>query len=170
MKFKFFTIPVASPEGAEADLNRFLGAHRVSQIERHYTPDGAASFWAVCVTWVEGADATAPGAPDAARRGRIDYREVLEADEFALYDRLRTLRKQSAEAEGLPPFAVFTNEQLADMVRRRVNTLADLGRIDGIGEARLSRYGAAFLDVLCAGVPRLGPPAAAPAAPAPAPG
>jgi len=32
MKLKFFTIPVASPEGAEADLNRFLGAHRVSQI------------------------------------------------------------------------------------------------------------------------------------------
>jgi len=169
MKFKFFSIPVASPEAAEADLNRFLGAHCVSQIERHYTPEGAGSFWAVCVTWLEAGEAQGAAAPDAARRGRIDYREVLEADEFALYDRLRTLRKQSAEAEGLPPFAVFTNEQLADMVRRRVGTLADLGRIDGIGEARLTRYGASFLEVLRVGVPRLGPPAAAPAA-APATG
>jgi superfamily II DNA helicase RecQ len=171
MKLKFFTIPAVSPEAAEADLNRFLGAHRVSHVERHFTADGAASFWAICVTWVEAGEG--PGAslaPDGARRGRIDYREVLEADEFALYDRLRTLRKQTAEAEGLPPFAVFTNEQLADMVRRRAATLADLGRIEGIGEARLGRFGATFLEVLREGVPRLGPPAAAPTpVPTPAP-
>jgi hypothetical protein len=141
MKLKFFTIPAVSPEAAEADLNRFLGAHRVSHVERHFTADGAASFWAICVTWVEAGEG--PGAslaPDGARRGRIDYREVLEADEFALYDRLRTLRKQTAEAEGLPPFAVFTNEQLADMVRRRAATLADLGRIEGTSQHFANQY------------------------------
>ena len=161
MTFKFFTIPTADPERAEADINRFLASHRVSQIERHFVPDGTASFWALCITWVEGVEGGGAAAgSDGARRGRIDYREILPADEFALYDRLRTLRKQSAEAEGLPPFAVFTNEQLADMVRRRVTTAAELGAIDGLGEARLTRYGPAFLEVLRDGVPRLGPASA----------
>ena len=153
MKLKFFAIPALAPEAAEAELNRFLDSHRVSHIERQFLADAAASFWAVCVTWVE-AEVSAPA--DAAKRGRIDYREVLGADEFALYDRLRTQRKQQAEAEGLPPFAVFTNEQLADMVRQRVTTAAGLAAIDGIGEARLTRYGPVFLEILKEGVPRLG--------------
>ncbi len=153
MKLKFFAIPALFPVPAEEELNRFLDSHRVSQVERHLVADGASSYWSVCVTWLA---ADAAGGKDAVRRGRIDYREVLEAGEFALYDRLRTLRKQMAEAEGLPPFAVFTNEQLADMVRKRITTAVDLGAMDGIGEARMGRYGEAFLKVLREGVPRLG--------------
>lgn len=151
MKLKFFAIPATGGEPAEAELNRFLGSHRVAGIERHLIADGAASFWAVCVTWIEAEG----GAAEAGKRGRVDYRELLAADEFALYDRLRRLRKQLADSEGLPPFAVFTNEQLAEMVRRRVTSLKDLAAIDGIGESRLNRYGEAFLEVLCDGVPRL---------------
>lgn len=153
MKLKFFTVPALASESVEAELNRFLDSHRISHVDRQFVAAGSASFWAVCVTWVDG---NAPVPSDATKRGRIDYREVLAADEFGLYDRLRTLRKQVAEAEGLPPFAVFTNEQLADMVRKRVTTPAELGTIDGIGDARLSRYGPRFLEILRDGVPRLG--------------
>lgn len=35
MKLKFFTIPAASPEAAEADLNRFVGAGRFSKPGRN---------------------------------------------------------------------------------------------------------------------------------------
>ena len=157
MKLKFFAIPALDPEPAEEMLNRFLATHRVVEVERRLVEDGRASIWAVCVSWVEGV-APSAAAPDGTKKGRIDYREVLPADEFTLYDRLRTLRKQQAEAEGLPPFAVFTNEQLADMVRKRVTTAEALAAIDGIGEARLSRYGEAALKILREGVPRLTSP------------
>ncbi|MBL8482677.1 MAG: hypothetical protein JNJ60_10800 [Rhodocyclaceae bacterium] len=106
MKLEFFTIPALSPQAAVDELNRFLDAHRVSHIERQFVADGAASYWSVCVTWIGGDTPVAFDA--AARRGRVDYREVLGAEEFAVYDRLRTLRKRLAEADGLPPFAVFT--------------------------------------------------------------
>ena len=42
----------------------------------------------------------------------------------------------------------ITNDQLADMVRRRVNTQADLEGIAGVGEVRGSKYGPQFLGVL----------------------
>lgn len=159
MKLKFFAIPALFPEAGEAELNRFLDGHRISHVERQFLADGQSSYWAVCVTWIQAEGAAHSMPPmDGAKRNRIDYREVLEADEFALYDRLRVLRKQMAESDGLPPFAVFTNEQLADMVRKRVATPAALQAIDGIGEARMSRYGGAFLDVLREGVPRLSVP------------
>jgi superfamily II DNA helicase RecQ len=157
MRLEFFAIPALDPEPAEEVLNRFLTTHRVVEVERRLVEDGSASFWAVCVCWVAGR-APLSAASDGAKKGRIDYREVLPADEFALYDRLRTLRKQQAEVEGLPPFAVFTNEQLAEMVRKRVTTTVALAAIDGIGEARLSRYGEAVLGILREGVPRLTSP------------
>ena len=48
----------------------------------------------------------------------------------------------------MPAYAVFTNEQLAEMVQRRVTSAAALREIAGIGEARVEKYGPAFLDLI----------------------
>ena len=154
MKLHVFSIPALHPDAAQEALNRHLAMHRVSHVDKQFVADGAASFWSVCVSTVD-ALADMP-AGDNPRRGKtVDYREVLAADEFALYDRLRRLRKGLAEAEGLPPYAVFSNEQLAAMVRGRVLTATALAAIDGVGEARVKRYAASFLAVLIEVVPAL---------------
>ena len=67
--------------------------------------------------------------------------------EYALYDRLRSLRKELAEKSGVPVYAVFTNDQLAGMVRNRPKTAKDLLSIPGVGEARVKQYGKAFAAV-----------------------
>ena len=46
-------------------------------------------------------------------------------------------------------YALFTNEQLAEMVTRRTTTIAALGEIDGVGKARIEKYGKYF-DVAAA--------------------
>lgn len=76
------------------------------------------------------------------------YKAVLSDADFALYAELRAWRKGIAEREGVPVYAVFSNEQLAEIVRRRVDTLAAVGAIEGIGAARLERYGEALLERL----------------------
>ena len=48
-----------------------------------------------------------------------------------------------AKDEAVPVYMVFTNEQLAQMVRRRPSK-ADLDKIAGVGEARIQKYGDAF--------------------------
>jgi superfamily II DNA helicase RecQ len=163
MKLQTFHIPVLAPEAAQDALNRHLASHRVAHVDRQFVADGAASFWAVCVTSIDGSEGTGVAGADAARKARsVDWREKLSVDEFALYDRLRSARKAQAETEGLPPYAVFSNEQLAAMVQGRVTTAAALAAIEGVGEARMRRYAELFLPLLQAGVPGL--PAAAPAA------
>ena len=44
--------------------------------------------------------------------------------------------------------SVITVEQLAEMVRLPARTVADLAKINGIGEARLAKYGKAVLSEL----------------------
>jgi superfamily II DNA helicase RecQ len=59
-----------------------------------------------------------------------------------------TSPKELAEKEGVPAYALFTNEQLADMVKQSITTMAALRNVKGVGPARAAKYGAAFLEVL----------------------
>ena len=73
---------------------------------------------------------------------------MLDEKTFALFSRLRELRKSLAEKENLPPYAVFTNEQLAEIAKARCLTPAALGQITGIGPARIEKYGEAVLALI----------------------
>jgi len=118
MSFKFFYVPSRNPESTEAELNSFLASHRVVTIERKFVENGADSFWAFCVDFIHN-DARASsshGAPGRSER-RVDYREILSAEQFEIFAKLREVRKEVAEREAVPVYAIFTNEQLAAMVQ-----------------------------------------------------
>ena len=73
---------------------------------------------------------------------------MLPPDQFTVFVKLRDLRKQLAQAEAVPVYTIFTNDQVAEMVRRRVHTRADLEGIAGVGDARVGKYGLQFLAAL----------------------
>jgi len=143
MKFQFFTIPIIDPAPTTAELNAFLATVRVVQVKRQFVPDGNNSAWSICITYLE-----IGGRPSPDKRSQTDYREVLPEAQFRVFAKLRTLRKELAEKEGIPAYAVFTNEQLAEMVRNPVKSLTSLRKISGIGQSRAEKYGEAFLTVL----------------------
>jgi superfamily II DNA helicase RecQ len=151
MKMRFFTIPIQDSGNVTGELNGFLSNHRVLTIERHFVADGGNSAWAICVNYLD-----SPERVTGDKRGgggRIDYREVLNDSDFAVFAKLRSLRKTLAERDGVPAYALFTNEQLADMVRKKVASLNALEQISGVGPARTKKYGAAFLEILKAHIP-----------------
>ncbi len=162
MKLRFFAIPAAMPEAAQEDINQFCAAHRVVSTEKHLIQDGERSYWAVCVSYLEATHSPPSSGPSATRRGKIDYREVLDEQEFTLFARLRSLRKTLSEQEGIPAYALFTNEQLAAMIQQRITSKAALGSIDGVGTARIDKYGDAFLQILLSQRPQPDAPRAVP--------
>ncbi len=155
MQVHFFTIPVHSGAEAAEELNRFLAGHRILSVDRQLVQDGTNSAWTLCVTIEE----SGQGRAQPARRGKVDYREVLNDADFSVYARLRSLRKEIAEADGVPLYALFTNEQMAEMVTRRVASLAALREIPGVGEARVTKYGEPFLKALAEALAAEPPPA-----------
>lgn len=153
MTLHFFAIPALTPQPAQDAFNRFCQTHCVVSIERQFVGNGVNAYWALCVT-IADADTTLPDAlkaPDSRNKvtagsARIDYKTILNEQDFALFAVLRNWRKSTAESEGVPIYAVFTNEQLAEIVRRRVDSLTSLGGIEGVGPARVQRYGAPLLS------------------------
>lgn len=55
-----------------------------------------------------------------------------------------------AERDGVPPYAVFTNEQLAAIVQGRMTMATALKAIDGIGDARIDKYAAPVPAIMTA--------------------
>lgn len=65
-----------------------------------------------------------------------------------LFEALRVLRREIAQEENKPPFMVFSDATLRDMIRLQPKTLNELLDVSGIGEHKLHQYGEQFLDVL----------------------
>lgn len=65
-----------------------------------------------------------------------------------LFERLRTLRKEIASQENVPPFVIFSDETLQDMCLKTPLTLNDLLDVKGVGEVKRDKFGEAFLRVI----------------------
>jgi len=138
----FFISPFGEKSVTD-ELNAFLRTHRIINVDKKLIDGERGTGWVFIIEYAsEGGNKNAPNAAQ-----RIDYREVLNADEYALFDKLRNLRKELADKSGIPVYAVFTNDQLASMVKKPPKTSKDLLAISGIGEARVKQYGAAFLNL-----------------------
>lgn len=74
--------------------------------------------------------------------------QALPAADRALFDGLRAKRLELARSQSVPPYVIFHDKTLAEMAARRPRTIADLSAIPGVGEAKLARYGQAFLAVV----------------------
>ncbi len=76
---------------------------------------------------------------------------MLDDDDRELFDKLRVVRRQLADEAGVPAYIVFGDKVLLEMVARRPTSRRELLLVPGVGEAKLERYGAAFLELLLDG-------------------
>jgi len=65
-----------------------------------------------------------------------------------IFEQLRAWRGAAAKEQGVPAYVIFHDATLREIATRRPTSLAELGRINGIGEAKLARHGQAVLDTL----------------------
>jgi ATP-dependent DNA helicase RecQ len=108
-----------------------------------------------------GADILFGRAPFAAREGAFEARGERKARAAAvaaaaqdvdadLLARLKGLRRSLAQSEAVPAYVVLSDRSLIDMARLRPRDLSEMRMVHGVGEAKLARYGQAFLAALAA--------------------
>ncbi|AWM88593.1 DNA helicase RecQ [Microvirga sp. 17 mud 1-3] len=81
------------------------------------------------------------------RRAAIEAHAAVPGDDPLLMA-LKALRTRLAKEEGVPAYVIFSDRSLIDMAARKPTTLRAFGEIHGVGQAKLDRYGDAFLEVL----------------------
>lgn len=73
---------------------------------------------------------------------------LSKPEESLLFDSLKALRRKLADEENKPPFMIFSDTTLHEMVREKPKTMEELLNISGIGQYKLNHYGLHFLKAL----------------------
>jgi ATP-dependent DNA helicase RecQ len=89
----------------------------------------------------------AGGAAGGAKLAAAD----LSPDQEAVFERLRAWRGATAKEQGVPAYVVFHDATLRAIAVAAPSSLAELAEINGVGESKLGKYGAAILEQLSAG-------------------
>ena len=88
-------------------------------------------------------------APTAKKAGSKSARkaQILPEDQ-ELWDELRECRKMLAEESNVPPYVIFHDATLKEMLDTMPTSEAEMLRINGVGESKLEKYGDDFMHIL----------------------
>ena len=81
-------------------------------------------------------------------KSKKSAKEKVASIHQPLMDALKSLRKELAEEQGLPPFVIFHDSTLIQMTEKRPTELSQMQFISGVGEKKLKQYGEAFIEVI----------------------
>ena len=87
-------------------------------------------------------------AAKAPRARKAEPAASLPDGAAATFERLRTWRAATAKEQGVPAYVIFHDSTLKEIAMTAPSSLAELGKVSGIGETKLARYGQQVLDVL----------------------
>jgi len=92
--------------------------------------------------------------PRRAAETRRALRRAAELPETAaaLFEALRAERSRLAREQSVPPYVIFHDTTLRAMALTPPTSIDEMADLPGVGEAKLNRYGAAFLEVIRATV------------------
>ncbi|WPO98925.1 DNA helicase RecQ [Pseudomonas sp. HR96] len=74
--------------------------------------------------------------------------QLVRGDEREGWEALRALRRKLAEEHAVPPYVIFPDSTLLEMLRSQPTNMSEMAQVSGVGALKLERYGEAFLKVL----------------------
>jgi ATP-dependent DNA helicase RecQ len=94
-------------------------------------------------------------APRAARAAKAAAGVAeLPAGAQPVFERLRAWRAGLAKEQGVPAYVIFHDATLRQIAAQAPSTLTELATVNGVGEAKLAKYGQLILDTLGSGAPQ----------------
>lgn len=124
MNYKIFNIPVPENQSETTHLNSFLNGIKVVSCTKELVTVDKAVFWSFVIEYYSDPKKSISDHP--IKKEGVDYRELLSEEDFA----------------------IFSNEQLAQMVITKTTSKNQLSTISGIGEKKLEQYAPPMLELL----------------------
>jgi len=92
-----------------------------------------------------------PKPAQAAKASSSAASQLVRGHEREMWEALRSLRRKLAEEHSVPPYVIFPDATLLEMLRSQPGSLSEMAEVSGVGARKLERYGQAFLEVLNGG-------------------
>ena len=119
-------------------MREFLADKDVVFIREHFFKENNRPYIAIIACYHE---TVKERAQLLKKKNRDEWRKHLKDDDLPLFNTLREWRLERSRSEGVPPYIVFDNVQLARIAKNRPESLAGLQAIPGIGKGKSEKYG-----------------------------
>jgi len=83
-----------------------------------------------------------------AKTSNAKAKDRLDKEGREKFEKLRVLRMELADSEGIRPYMVFNDKTLVEMVEMKPASIEELLEISGVGYSKADKYGEVFLDAL----------------------
>ena len=159
MKVKALTLPWREDGFDTEALDRFVAGHDVLAVSEHFFMLDGLPSWALLLTYrplspsfahAHGGQPGVTGPIGPMGQPTVDNGLVVGPDERPRYEALRRWRADRARQDGKPAYVIFTNNQLLAIARRAPTTIAALGEVPGVGDAKLEAFGGEVVALLAA--------------------
>jgi hypothetical protein len=165
MRVKVVTLQYSPSLGGfdERPLADFVRDKEILAVREHFFSVHDLPHLACLITYQDPvavpADRDAPGSGSGHGAGRRRTGERRDRDlaellaglspgDRTLFATLRQWRSARARKDGLPPYVLFTNQELLAIVSAKPRTPGALQALDGIGPAKVERYGRPILEAV----------------------
>lgn len=141
MRIKIINVPLTDDGNMQAELDRFLSANRVLEVEQQFYSTNRDAGWSFCIRYIFSPSSV------ISTSAKTDYKKVLSEKEFETFSKLREIRKQLAARDAVQAYIVFTDEELANIARLPRMEVGQLISIKGIGDKKVEKYGRVMLEM-----------------------
>ncbi len=129
-------------------LSNFLGDKEIISWESHFFERKNEHYWTVIAEYrLSSTDKGSEGSDEKGNK-KENYNDILTENDIPLFNRLREWRKDKSKDEGVPPYIIFTNRQLAEIAVTKPSSLNALQEIKGIGDGKRKKYGEDLLEMI----------------------
>ena len=90
MQIRIFNIPITDNGEMQAEMNRFLSASKVLEIEQRFYQNDKSALWSFCVRYL---NSNTGSFQQQSTKQKVDYKELLNENEFAIFSKFRECRK-----------------------------------------------------------------------------
>lgn len=140
MQYKSFIIPTEESIEAEETLNLFLRSHIIISVRSEFA--NLKNCWTFLVEYLDKEKSITQTGK------KKDYINLCTKEEFAVFTKIREWRKKLAAENNFPPYVILTDDQIYEIIKQKVTEKNKLGKIKGIGNEKIEKYGDAIIKLL----------------------
>jgi superfamily II DNA helicase RecQ len=147
MRIKVFTLPFSSGINGFDDkpAREFLSDKKIVFVREHFFTENNRTYLALVVCY----QATIiENQQDKQKKNRNDWKAFIKEENVPLFNSLREWRRERAKSDGVPPYIIFDNLQLAQIANSRPESITEIQAIPRIGQGKAENYGQDIIRII----------------------
>jgi superfamily II DNA helicase RecQ len=129
-------------------VSDFLADKEIIRWESIFFHQKNTPYWSIIVEYTTSTPLAAMSQDRKGLKKDEKYKEILTENDWPLFKKLKEWRAEKCKKEGVPPYILFTNLQLAKIAATRPTSLNALQQIECIGNSKREKYGNEILQII----------------------